>query len=53
MKPAPTRVKCPFCGRDPVKTKGGRIYPHVNPGGVRCIGYGAPVRAIDVRKGRP
>lgn len=33
-------MRCPWCSRQPVQLKRGRIAGHLSPGGVRCIGGG-------------
>lgn len=36
-------VRCPWCQRQPVPVKRGRISSHLTPGGQRCVGQGQPV----------
>jgi hypothetical protein len=36
-------VRCPWCGKQPVQVKRGRIVSHVTPGNSRCVGVGQPV----------
>lgn len=33
-------VRCPWCQRQPVQLKRGRIQSHLSPGGVKCVGSG-------------
>lgn len=33
-------IRCPWCSRQPVPTKRGRITSHLTPGGVKCVGIG-------------
>lgn len=49
MKPIQTHreanyARCPWCGRQPIKLKRGRIQSHLTPGGTRCVGVGQPAR---------
>lgn len=39
-----TFVRCPWCQKQPVPTKRGRINSHLTPGGVKCVGIGQPFR---------
>jgi hypothetical protein len=40
-----TYIRCPWCSRQPVQTKGRTLVSHVTPGNLRCIGSGrtAPI----------
>jgi hypothetical protein len=33
-------VRCPWCGKQPVKVKRNRLSSHLNPGGVKCFAIG-------------
>ena len=35
-------VRCPWCSRQPVQVKRGRICSHLTPGGIKCVGIGQP-----------
>jgi hypothetical protein len=36
--------KCPWCGKEKVRLKGGRVSTHLSPGGVKCIAVGIVYR---------
>lgn len=44
-KHAANSVRCPWCQRQPVRLKRGRLVSHLTPGGVRCVGVGQPMKA--------
>ena len=33
-------IRCPWCGKQPVQVKRGRLVSHLNPGGVKCFAIG-------------
>ena len=37
-------LRCPWCQRERVEVKRGRLASHLSPGGVKCIGIGMDVR---------
>lgn len=36
-------TRCPWCGKQPVKIKRGRLSSHLNPGGVKCFAIGQTI----------
>jgi hypothetical protein len=40
-------IRCPWCSRQPVQVKRGRLTRHVTPGGMLCIGSGMHAPKID------
>lgn len=46
-------IRCPWCGKQPVQLKRGRIVGHVTPGNQRCVGSGMVPHPDHIRKENP
>ncbi len=43
-------VRCPWCGKQPVPTKRGRVSSHMTAGNQKCIGVGQTVALLQIHQ---